>query len=289
MLNEVRELGFEYAELGHGIRLSLVDGIQRAVAAGEIKISSVHNFCPLPLQLLSAAPDYYLLSARREREREQALKHTLRTLDCAAAVGAKAVVLHMGMVSMRNYTERLLDLCSQGEVQTPRFQRLRDKALKVRDRKRPKDLEQLFRTLEEVVPRAREMGLKLGMETRLGIEDIPMEDEVDQLLAQFGSDTLAYWHDVGHAQLKENMGLAKQETILERFRGRTAGMHLQDFAPPACDHLPPGYGTFDFARLAGFATDHMILTWEIHHEWTAAQIADKFRPAHASITRSVHS
>ena len=36
MLNEIRELGFEYAELSHGIRLSLVDGIQKAVQAGEI-------------------------------------------------------------------------------------------------------------------------------------------------------------------------------------------------------------------------------------------------------------
>ena len=33
MLAEIRTLGFEYAELGHGVRMSLVDGIQRAVAA----------------------------------------------------------------------------------------------------------------------------------------------------------------------------------------------------------------------------------------------------------------
>ena len=36
MLAEVRALGFEYAELGHGTRLSLVDGIRAAVAAGEM-------------------------------------------------------------------------------------------------------------------------------------------------------------------------------------------------------------------------------------------------------------
>src|SRR5216684_1658533 len=89
MLAEVRALGFEHAELGHGIRLSLMDGILQAVQAGEIKISSLHNFCPLPVAVMSAAPDYYLPSARKETERALAVRHTLRTIDCAASLGAK--------------------------------------------------------------------------------------------------------------------------------------------------------------------------------------------------------
>jgi hypothetical protein len=44
MLREIRELGFEYAELSHGIRISLVPGILEAVKAGEIKISSAAQF-----------------------------------------------------------------------------------------------------------------------------------------------------------------------------------------------------------------------------------------------------
>jgi len=34
MLREIRDLGFEYAELSHGIRVSLVPGIIGAVEAG---------------------------------------------------------------------------------------------------------------------------------------------------------------------------------------------------------------------------------------------------------------
>ena len=48
MLREIRDLGFDHAELSHGIRISLMPGILEAVDAGEIKISSLHNFCPLP-------------------------------------------------------------------------------------------------------------------------------------------------------------------------------------------------------------------------------------------------
>ncbi len=49
MLREIRDLGFQYAELSHGTRISLLPGILEAVDAGEIRISSLHNFCPLPM------------------------------------------------------------------------------------------------------------------------------------------------------------------------------------------------------------------------------------------------
>jgi sugar phosphate isomerase/epimerase len=287
MVNEVRALGFEYAELGHGTRVSLLDGVQQAVAAGEIRISSLHNFCPLPVGLMGSAPDYYLPSSRDENERQCAVRHTLRTIDCAAALGAKFVVLHLGLVPMRNYTVRLLGLHAEGRDDTPKFQRWRDKALAVREKKRPKHLDQVFRTLEAVLPRAKEVGVTLGMETRLGIEEIPSEEEADQILTRFGTDTILYWHDVGHAAVKELLGLMNLEGMLHRFRSRTAGMHLQDFAPPAIDHLPPGRGTFDFGRLAPFVTEDMVLAWEIHPDWKAEHIVEGVKRVHELLKRSV--
>src|SRR3984957_14835033 len=94
MLREIRDLGFEYAELSNGIRISLVPGILEAVEAGEIKISSLHNFCPLPMGVEKASPNLYEFSDERPREHELALKHTLKTLDFAARVKARVVVLH---------------------------------------------------------------------------------------------------------------------------------------------------------------------------------------------------
>jgi len=287
MVNEVRALGFEYVELSHGTQLSLLDGVQAAVAAGEIKISSLHNFCPLPFGVMGPAPDCYLPSAPHEGERRTAVQYTLRTIDCAASFGAKFVVLHLGLVPMRNYTTRLLDLYAKGSADTPKFQRLREKALAVRHKKRQKYLDQVYRTLEAVLPRAQEMGVKLGMETRFGIEEIPDEEETEQILTRFGADMIRYWHDVGHAGVKEALGLMVGEAILNRFRGRTAGMHLQDFAPPAEDHQPPGWGTFDFARLAPFVTDDMVLAWEIHPEWKADQIVASVKRVHELLQRPV--
>ena len=287
MLAEIRALGFEYAELGHAIRLSLIDGIQRAVAAGEIKIAAVHNFCPLPLGLNGPSPDYYLPSSPRERERELMVRHTLRSIDCAASLGAKAVVLHLGLVPMRNRTARLIELFADGKAGTPRFERKRAKALLVRDRRRQAPFDNVCRVLDLVVPRARDAGLKLGLETRLGIEEIPNEDEADELIRRYGEDVTGYWLDNAHAQIKENLGLLRIEPVLERFRGRTLGMHLQDFAPPMFDHLPPGAGKFEFQRLTPFLTDDMIATWEVHGDWDPQQIATETRRVHELLRRPV--
>ena len=55
MLREMADLGFQYVELSHGVRLSLVPGILRALDEGFIKVASVHNFCPLPVGVMGAA------------------------------------------------------------------------------------------------------------------------------------------------------------------------------------------------------------------------------------------
>jgi sugar phosphate isomerase/epimerase len=214
------------------------------------------------------------------KEREQAVRHSVRTIDCAARLGAKAVVLHLGRVEMRHYTNSLLDLFGEGKTQSSKFLRLRDQALHSRARHQAKYLDEVFRALDIIVPRAKEMKVKLGMETRFCIDEIPDEAEANAIMARFGSDTIGYWHDVGHAQVRENLGLATQESLLEQFRGRTFGMHLQDFAPPAFDHMPPGLGEFEFSRLAPFVTPDLVLTWEIHPEWKTEQIVESVKRVH---------
>jgi sugar phosphate isomerase/epimerase len=118
MLAEIRDLGFAYAELSHGIRISLLPGVLEAVDAGEIKISSVHNFCPLPIGVDRAAPNIFKFSSDHARERENAFKHTLKTLDTAARLGAAAVVLHLGAIAMKDYTDKLLALAKRGKRDT---------------------------------------------------------------------------------------------------------------------------------------------------------------------------
>src|SRR3954454_8922276 len=124
MLREIRELGFEFAELSHGTRISLLPGILEAVDAGEMKISSLHNFCPLPIGVNHSAPNLYQFSAERPRERELALRYTLKTIEFAARVKDPLVVLHLGSMEIKNYTDKLLELVARGDKETPKYHKL---------------------------------------------------------------------------------------------------------------------------------------------------------------------
>ena len=64
MLREIKnKLGFDFFELGHGIRISLMPGVQKMFDAGEVRFSSLHNFCPLPVEVTGASPDCYTFSS----------------------------------------------------------------------------------------------------------------------------------------------------------------------------------------------------------------------------------
>ena len=58
MLREISGLGFDRVELSHGIRISLVPGILKAVEAGVVKVTSTHNFCLLPMGPSMRRPAY---------------------------------------------------------------------------------------------------------------------------------------------------------------------------------------------------------------------------------------
>ena len=91
MLREIKtELGFDSIELGHGIRLSLMPGIQQMFDAGQVRFTSLHNFCPLPVEVMVASPDCYQLSAVSFEERERAVKQTFQTIDFAERLGEHA-------------------------------------------------------------------------------------------------------------------------------------------------------------------------------------------------------
>src|SRR5215470_10133039 len=81
MLREIKtEFGFDSIELGHGIRLSLMPGIQKMFDAGEVRFTSLHNFCPLPVEVLVASPNCYEFSAVSPEERERAVRQTFQTI-----------------------------------------------------------------------------------------------------------------------------------------------------------------------------------------------------------------
>ena len=249
MLHEIRDLGFEYAELSHGIRISLLPGIFAAVDAGEMKISSVHNFCPLPMGVDRPAPNIYKFSADDRRERESALKHTLKTLDTAVRVGAKLVVLHTGAVDMKDYTDRLIDMVGEKQRGTPKYDKLCAEAREKREAKKARAYENALESIRAIVDEAKPRNLKLGIENREALEEIPFESDYQWFLNELRDPTVVYWHDTGHAQIKENLGFISHRQFLEERSDRLYGFHVHDVEFPGRDHRPPGGGCIDWAAL----------------------------------------
>ncbi|MEI8289527.1 MAG: sugar phosphate isomerase/epimerase [Verrucomicrobiota bacterium] len=263
MLREIRDLGFEYAELSHGIRISLVPGILDAVKAGEIKISSVHNFCPLPVGLDKPAPNIYEFSSDRDRDRHLAVKHTVNTLEFAQHVGAPLVVLHFGSMDLKDYTGKLKELLERGEKGSLKFSKVVAEASAAREAKKKKFYDRSRETLRHLLTEAGFRGLKFGIEIREAVEELPVESDFKSLLEEFPAPQVYYWHDTGHAQIKEDLGFINHAQFLAARADRLAGFHLHDVKFPARDHFPTGGGDIDFAALKPFVKPEHIKVFEL--------------------------
>jgi sugar phosphate isomerase/epimerase len=263
MLREIRDLGFQYAELSHGIRISLLPGILDAVNAGEIKISSLHNFCPLPIGVTGPAPNLYEFSAERPRDRELAVKHTLKTFDFAVRVKAPLVVLHLGSMELKDYGEKLETMLERGERHSPKYQKLLAEAIARREANKKGAMARLYDTLKILLPEAEKRGLLLGCENREAVQEIPIESDFENFLRDFDSPNVTYWHDCGHGQIKENLGFIHVPSHIEPLASRLAGFHIHDVQFPARDHCPPGSGTIDYAALKPFVKPGHIKVFEL--------------------------
>ena len=264
MLREIRDQGFEYAELSHGIRISLLPGIFEAVEAGEIKISSLHNFCPLPMGVERAAPNVYKFSSDDRRERDSAFKHTLKTLETAVRVGAKLVVLHTGSVDMKDYTDKLLDMAGEGKLGTPKFVKLCEEVVALREKKKQRYMDNAYEMIGRIVDEAKPRGIKLGIENREALEEIPFESDFEAFFKEFRDPTVVYWHDTGHAQIKENLGFIHHAMHLGSLAHRLAGFHIHDVQFPARDHCPPGSGMINFDSLKAMVKPEHIKVFELN-------------------------
>jgi len=272
MLEEIRALGFEYAELSHGIRISLLPGILDAVEAGVVKISSVHNFCPLPVGIDRAAPNIFQFSSDNPRERENAFRHTLKSIEIAARVKAPIVVLHMGSVDMKNYTDKLIELAEDKKRETPKFQKLCDEATRKREDKKERYVNAAYEMLGRIIPEAEKFGVMLGIENREAIEEIPFESDLELFFREFNSPAVRYWHDTGHAQIKENLGFIGHAMHVESFAERLAGFHIHDVEYPGRDHQQPGTGTVNFKALQPFVRPEQIKVFEFSPNLEAPQV-----------------
>jgi sugar phosphate isomerase/epimerase len=272
MLREIIDLGFDCIELGHGVRISLMPGIQKMADSGTIKFSSLHNFCPLPVEVMGASPDCYRFSSPDLNERERAVKQTFQTIDFAQRFAAPFVVLHLGEVRMQSITDSLIAMARKGKLLSRAYVNKKIRAVKKREAAAARYLERIKDCLRRIVDYAASKEIKLGIEGRRGYEEIPTERELPPLLDEFNSPQLGYWHDFGHIQIKENLALVDHAEWLRTISPRAFGCHVQDCIWPAQDHQPPFAGDVDLDRLVPLLPRDCAFVWEMSPRKTADEI-----------------
>lgn len=263
MIEEILRLGFDTVELSHGVRVTLLEGIRKVYERGDVRISSLHNFCPLPVEVTTASPNCYEYTSHRRTERERAVRLTRQTIDWAARLQAAFVVLHMGSVPMQAVTDQLVDLMLSGKQFTREFTRTKLAAVREREGKGPLYVQRALVALKAVAAYAAERNIYLGIESREAYEEIPNEREMLPMLDEVNVPNVGYWHDFGHVQSKANLSFLDHYEWLASIRHRLFGCHLHDTVWPDRDHNVPFAGGIDFDRLMPLIPPGTVLTWEL--------------------------
>lgn len=247
-----------------------VPGILQAVEEGVVKVSSTHNFCPLPPGVNGAAPNLFEPSDGRAQEHFQWVRQTKRSVDFAAQVGARVLVCHLGSViffwlNPAAGLERYLRKHPQAvPAEDKAYQALLAKSLaKLRGKMDPY-WARTQANIRDMLGYAAGKGLKLGLENREKFEELPLDADFPGFLAGLGAEAPAgYWHDTGHAQLKENLGLLNHREHLEKNSARLIGFHLHDVNAEGHDHQAIGSGRIDFKMVSEFWRPEHLLTLEL--------------------------
>lgn len=273
---EARALGFEYIEISHGTKVSLLPGLMKAFDAGIIRVTSLHNFCPSPVEVLIDAPDAYEFTSHRENERERALALTKQTIQMATRFGASRVVLHLGTVPMKEHTRKLEEMALKGEIYSRPYIDLKLQFVAEREKLSAFYLDRARAALRELLPIAEQARVALAVETRSHYEQVPNEKELLALMAEFQDNPwLGTWHDFGHVQRKANLGLLDHAQLLQALAPKLLGCHVHDVDWPHKDHrVPLSTGGVAFEKLLPCIPQNIPLVWELSPSQRRAHVLE---------------
>jgi sugar phosphate isomerase/epimerase len=249
IVQEILDLGFDAIELGHGLNAPVLHRMLELRKKIPFVVSSLHNFCPLPPEVMVDQPDCYEFTSHRPGDRERAVRLSLQTIDMAERFEAPVVVVHTGRIRALKLTLRLRKLIEEGKFLSKEFARAKLEAVKSRESTGGVYVRRALECLGEILAYASKKGIRIGIENREHYEAVPSEREFEDFLQLLNSPNAGYWHDFGHAQIKQNLALLDHEDLLDRMGRHAIGCHLHDVKWPFQDHCPPFTGEINYAKL----------------------------------------
>jgi sugar phosphate isomerase/epimerase len=259
---KLRELGFTHVEPNTLVSPRMLNELLKAT----VPISSIHSPCPEVLSSRGVPASRLSLSSLDASERVEAVSFTKKTIDLAANVSARAIVLHMGEVPIDlSLQDRLYKLHDGGYIQTREYRQAKERLVHQRLSLAHSYVDGARKSLQELSKYGRQKGIMLGLETRFHFNEIPNMDEMAELLDEVSEHLAGYWHDVGHAEVQQQLGFSIHEEWLLRFRDRLVGIHLHDIRGIS-DHHAPGRGNMNWEMIAKYLPRGIVKVCEIG-EW----------------------
>lgn len=277
LLESLTRLGFREIELEYRIDENTFKGIKQFMKRlRDVKIVSIHNFFPIPEIHETGGADIFHFSSENREERSLAVKYAIRTIQIAAELGARAVVLHLGRIHMDTLSLELFNLFDAGLSDSDEYISKRDEIRILRDRKKGKSLEMMLLSMDEIQKAAEKYDVNIGIENRYFFEECPSFEEMAEIFGEFGGGgRIGYWHDAGHAQVQENLGFVSVKDLLSAYGKFLVGFHLHDVKGHSDHHVPGiGEGEVDFELLKKCVKKDTIKILEIHPRETEKDLMD---------------
>ncbi len=262
------ELGFDALELGYNTTHEQAPGFKSRL--DSMPVDSVHAYCPVPISAPHGYPELHLLASEDEDERALAAVFLRKSINFAAEMGARTVVLHAGRVFLRSWlsnlgSDRLMPLwrAVRGTDAAAQYARVLEKAKKRRAERGRKRMDVFCRELEKLFPVLQAAHLRLGLENLPSIEGFPDEDETLEIMKRYPSAPVGAWFDIGHAEIRASYGwTASAAAEAEKLGGAILGCHIHDVKGLDGDHCAVGEGRVDFAALRRLSAPEILHVFE---------------------------
>ena len=263
-------LGFTRFELNHGVDSKMMVGMN------GYQITSVHEPCPADVSANELKNRNWLISATDAFKRRRGVQAIQRSIDLAAKLGASVVIVHPGKVDIDPALDsKVVELYRQGQMETRDYARRKEQLVTARAVQAHANMQSVRQSIIELAEYAGERGIKLGLENRYHYFEIPLPDELEELL-RLGLANVGFWYDVGHAETLDQLGYYPHEEWLKRFAPSIVGTHLHDVIG-IDDHQFAGSGQVDWDMVARYLPPSALRTCEFQNFNTPQQVVDGVR------------